>query len=118
MALDWITIGISLVVFVIYIVALFLLVEIKRRVNKKAGIAVIFFMLAIFFLIIRRLQQIFIQSSIVISTPYFPDIVTLIFATLFSLGIFFLYKAIKDVGGSPGNGKAVSIFRNYRKKFG
>ena len=116
MALDYTLVGISLVVFIVYLITFFFLIEIKKRLAREAGISMVFFMLAILFLTVRRVQQIFIETDIVKSIPYSPDIITLIFAVLFFLGVFYLYRGIRHAGKSSVN--MGSSFKEYKRKFG
>ena len=95
MALDFIIVGLSLLVFIFYLVILFFLIEITKRVNKKIRITFIYLILAILFLIIRRLQQIFLESQILHFIPYLSEITTLMFAVFLFLAIFNFYREIK-----------------------
>jgi len=101
MALDYVTIGISLIIFVFYLITFFFLIEIKKRLTKEAGIAFVYLILALAILVIRRLQQIFIVTDIVTSIPYFADFVTLIFAIVFFLAIFLFHKSINSLLDEP-----------------
>jgi len=98
MALDYATVGISVVVFIFYLTSIFLLFDTRKRLEGNARIAITYFILAILFLIIRRLQQIFITSDIMASIPYSADMITLIFAILFTTAAFYFHKAIMSVG--------------------
>ena len=115
MALDYITIGISLVIFIFYLVIFFLLIGIKKRLNKDAGRAFVYLMIALFFLIIRRLQQIFIESSILNPISYSSDIITLIFVIFFFLAIFSFYRSLKKAGSSGGG---AGSFSDYKRNLG
>ncbi len=116
MALDYVVVGISIVIFAIYVALFFFLIDIKKRVNKKAGIAIIFFMVAIAFLVVRRLQQIFLETEIVSFIPYFTDYITLIFAMLFFFGVFFLHKAVKEAGRPTGRERISDTLKKYKGK--
>ena len=98
MALDYVTVGISLVVFIFYLASLFLLFDTRKRLEGSARIALTYFIGAILFLMIRRLAQIFFEAEIIQIIPYFPDIVTLIFAILFSMAASYFHKAITSAG--------------------
>ena len=116
MAVNYIVVGISTVIFAIYVALFFFFIDIKKRVNKKAGTAIVFFMLAIILLVVRRLQQIFLETEIVSFIPYFTDYITLIFAILFFFGVFFLHKAVKEAGRPYGAGRVSNVLKKYRGK--
>ena len=117
MALDYTIIGVSIFIFIIYLISFLFLIDLKKGVNKKAGTAFIFFMLALVFLTLRRLQQIFLKAEMVSFVPYFTDYVTLIFAVLFFFGVFFLHRAIKEAGKSSGKERISDVLKKYRGKF-
>lgn len=118
MALDYITIGISLIIFVFYLMIIFMSVEIRKRLNKEAGVAFIYIIIAILVLVIRRVQQIFLEAEILRGVPYFTDFVTLIFAILFFLAIFHFHKSIKAVGkkDSKKKNKRIGVQKNTLQK--
>ena len=97
MALNYITTAASFIVFIFYIMIIILAISIKKRIDRKAGKSFNYIILAIFALAIRRLQQIFNESDILHPIPYFPEIVTIIFAFLFFMAVFSFYRAIKEV---------------------
>ena len=116
MALDYITIGISLVIFIFYLITFFLLIETRKRLTKEAGLAFIYFMVALFILVIRRLQQIFVKSDMMTTIPYFADFVTLVFAIFFFLAILIFYRSLKRAG-SLGRSVGES-FKDYKRNLG
>ena len=95
MALDYMTIGLSLLVFLFYLIMIFLLIEIIKRVNRNIRPTFIYLILAILFLTTRRLQQIFIESQILHPIPYSSEIITLVFVIFLFLGILHFYRAVK-----------------------
>ena len=117
MALDYTTIGISIVVFVFYLMTIFTLIEIKKRLNKDVGIAFVYLIIAILILFVRRVQQILLEADIIrYSLSYFTDFVTLVFAVLFFIAIFSFYRSLKKEGGSKeslGEG-----FKDYKRSLG
>ncbi len=116
MALDYITVGISLVIFVFYLITFFLLIETRKRLAKEAGVAFIYFMVALFLLVLRRLQQIFIKSDIITTNPYFADFVTLAFAISFFIAVLVFYRSLKRAGSS---GRSVGeSFSDYKRNLG
>jgi hypothetical protein len=108
MALDYIIVGISMVVFIFYLIALFLLFDARKRLEGNAKVAFTYFIIAFLFLVIRRLQQIFLESQIVAFIPYFADYITLIFAILFTAAVFYFHKAITSAGGKSKGVRASS----------
>ena len=82
--IDYMIVGISIVIFIFYLMTILLSIDIKKRLNKDAGVSFIYLIIAVLFLAIRRIQQIFVQSDIMKSIPYFADFITLIFAHYFS----------------------------------
>ena len=116
MTLDYITVGISIAVFILYLMIFFLLIGIKRKLTRDAGRAFVYIMVAFFFLIIRRLQQIFIESDILHPVTYSSDVVTFIFAIFFFLGVLSFYRSLKKAGSS-GRGTGES-FSDYKRNLG
>jgi len=100
MTMDYIEIGISIVIFILYLAIILVSLAIKRRLNKEVGGSFLYIIIAILFLTARRLQQIFFKIDLMESIPYFTDILTFIFAFLFFIAIFIFYRAIKKAGGS------------------
>lgn len=113
---DYIVVGISIVIFFFYLTIILMSIEIKRRLEKDAGRAFIYLILAILFLIIRRIQQIFLETEILNTIPYLSDIITFIFAVLLFMTVFSLYKSIKKASGSRKN--AGYNLNEYKRKFG
>ena len=95
---DYTVLGISIVIFIFYLMTILLSIDIKKRLNKDAGVSFIYLIIAVLFLAIRRIQQIFVQSDIMKSIPYFADFITLIFAALLFMAVFHFHKSIKAVG--------------------
>ena len=117
MALDYTLVGISLIVFIFYVITFFFLIEIKNRLTKEAGTAFTYLILALAILVVRRLQQIFVTSNIVTSIPYFADFVTLIFAIVFFLAIFHFHKSIDSLLEGPEEDIDVYLKEGIRKGF-
>ena len=84
-------------------------IEIKKRLNKEAGVAFTYLIAAILVLFIRRIQQIFIEAEILPLIPYFTDFVTLIFSVLFFLAIFHFHKSIKMISKKSDEKKVKKI---------
>lgn len=111
---DFIVVGISSVIFFFYLLIIFMSFSIKKRLKDDIGRAFIYIIIAILFLVIRRLQQIFIQAEIVASIPYFTDGITLVFAILFFMAVFSFYRAIKKIGSK----RSYNGLDNYKKRLG
>ena len=94
MALDYAVVLISSVIIILYVIALFLLTNIRKRLDGKAKISFTFFIITVTLLIIRRLQQVFITSNILNPVAYAPDIMTLFLAISLFLSIFYFYQAV------------------------
>ncbi|MFH1311374.1 MAG: hypothetical protein ABIH65_03130 [Nanoarchaeota archaeon] len=116
MVLDYVTIGISLVIFSFYLMAIFLSINIKRKLTKEVGITFVYIIIALVLLIIIRLQQIFIETEIMKAIPYFIEFSTLIFSVIFFIAIFIFYKNLKKVGNSRRS--ASENFKDYKKNLG
>ena len=116
--MDFIVIGMSLVIFIFYLATLFLLIEVKKRLTKEAGIAIVYFILSLVSLIIRRISQIFSESEIIPAVPYFRDLITLVFAILFFLAVFHFKRAIESAARPSVRERVGNILSSYRKKLG
>ena len=93
MALDYVIVGLSISVLLFYFITLFLLLEIRARVDGKIGKAFLFLIVGVFFLILRSLEYIFFVSDL-ITIPYFRDYMSLFFSVLFLSSIPFLYCSL------------------------
>jgi hypothetical protein len=102
--IDYMVVGISIVIFIFYLMTIFMSIEIKKSLNKEAGTAFVYFIIAILFLALRRIAQIFLEADIISLVPYFSDYVTLVFAILFFLAVFHFHKSIKAVGRKSSAG--------------
>jgi len=109
--INFFIMGISLVIFILYLVIFFILLRIKKRVDKKIGVSVIYMIFAIIFLMIRRLQQIF-PNWPMFSIKYFGEIITLIFVIFALFSVISFYRAVKQVSRS---GHTRGNFQEYKK---
>jgi hypothetical protein len=94
MALDQPQLVLSLFVFALYLITIFLLFGIRKKLKGDSKIAFTFFIVSILVVSIRRLQQIFSESQILSPIPYSAEIVTIMFALTFFLGVFYIHKSI------------------------
>ena len=94
MALDYIIIVISFFILILYVLTLLLLMHTRKRLEGKARTAFTFFIMTLFFLIIRRLQQVFTTSQFFNPLPYSIDVITLLLAITLFLGVFYFHQAI------------------------
>ena len=60
-------VGISIVIFIFYLMTILMSFEIRRSLNKEAGTAFTYIIIAVLFLITRRVAQIFLEADIVFS---------------------------------------------------
>ncbi len=111
---DFIVVSISSIIFVFYLLIIFMSLWIRKRLRDDAGTAFIYVIIAILFLVIKRLQQIFFEAELVTSIPYFTDLVTLVFAILFFMAILSFYRGMKRAGSSRQD--VGQSFSDYRKK--
>ncbi len=109
MALDYIVVTISFVILILYMLSSLLMLSTRKRLDGKARTAFTFFIITLFLLIIRRLQQIFITSAILNPIPYSLDIITLIISITFFLVVFNFHQAIIKA-------HTVQKFKNFREK--
>lgn len=111
---NYMIIAISSTIFIFYLITILMLFEIKRKLDNKLGTAFIYMIIAVFFLLIRRLQQIFLETARIDTIPYFTDIVTLIFALVFFIAIFSFYRNIRKIAGSRRSTRG--HFQKHKKK--
>ena len=116
MALDYIVVGFSSVILIFYFITIFMLMDIRRRLSENMRISFTLIILSLFVLTIRRLQQVFLESTILSPIPYSSDIITLIFILLFFLGVLTFYRNVKKAAGSRGSSGA--SFSSYKKNLG
>jgi cobalamin biosynthesis protein CobD/CbiB len=96
MALDYISIILSFVIIILYLVILFFLIEIKKRIDGKIGEAIVYGILSIITLILLRIQTILFKANL-LNIPYSQEGLALILVLFTFASIFTLYKAIKEV---------------------
>jgi hypothetical protein len=112
---DYIIIGASIFIFAVYLITFIILISIKRRIDIRLGTSVIYMMIALLLLIARRLQQIFLESSILYPITYSSEIITVGFAIFFFLSIFSFYRNIRKAGGSRSIGTSL---KDYKRSIG
>lgn len=117
MVLDYIQVVLSSFVFLLYLWSIFLLFNVRGKLKGNSRIAFTFFIISIFVIALRRVQQTFIDSDILFPIPYSADIIALLFSLFFFLGTIYLYKSIKSSGKSSGKKSAAGILREYKKRF-
>ena len=83
--------------------------EVKRKLKDDASMSFNYIILAILFLIIRRIVIIFVTTEIIDSVPYIEDALTLILAIFLFLAVWYFYKAVRKV-------HIENKFRNFRQK--
>ena len=59
MGLNYITIGLSLIIFIIYLIIFFMIIKIKNKLIKESEMTFICLTIAMVFLIIIRIQNLF-----------------------------------------------------------
>lgn len=97
MAIDFATVGLSSIILVFYLITIFLLWNLRKKIDEKLKASFTLLITAILALTVRRLQQVFVNSSILSPIPYSTDIVTLIFAMLFFFAILHFYRVVSGV---------------------
>lgn len=95
MALDYIGLGFSLVMLVIYSITLFILFQIRIRVIEELSEAIIYFRIAIFILFFLRIQNILAKANLLI-VPYSQELLALFLALILMMGFFSLYKSVAN----------------------
>ncbi len=112
---DYIQIGLGIIIFLFYLITLVIALIIKGKLNKKSGIAFIYFIIVILFLISGRIFSIFFELEIIntIRRSYFEDAFKLVFALLFFLAIYHFNRSLRKTGRRSG-----SNFKEYKKSFG
>ena len=98
-----------------YLITLITILIIKGKLNKRSGIAFIYFTIAVLFLILRRIFSIFFKANIIntVRAFYVEDGFTLIFALLFFLSIYYFNRSLRKT-----NIRSRSNFKDYKRSFG
>ncbi len=102
MDIDFVTVGLSAIILIFYLITIFLLWNLRKKIDERLKASFTLLIMAIFALTFRRLQQVFVTSSILSPIPYSTDIVTLIFVMLFFFAILHFYRVIVSAGKKHG----------------
>lgn len=98
MAFDYLSITISFLIFVIYVVVFFILFHVSLRASGKLVSSIMYFRIAIIFLIIRRVG-IILEDADILTLPYLEDITALLVAIILLLAFVEFYKAVLEATG-------------------
>lgn len=98
---DYIGIGFSIIIFVLYFIALFLLFKIKARLTEALYESIILFRAAIIVLIFLRIQTVFRLNLLV---PYFQEILALILAVVLLMAFYSIYQVVDNSSGKVKKG--------------
>ncbi|MBI2044224.1 hypothetical protein HYT24_02565 [Candidatus Pacearchaeota archaeon] len=119
MAFDYLSIAISLLIFIIYLAVFFVLFHVSLRASGKLVSSIMYFRVAIVFLIIRRVE-IILSDADILKIPYLEDIIALLVAIVLLLAFVEFYKAVLEATGkrrtSKRIGKAVNKLQNNQIK--
>jgi len=97
MALSLISIIFNMTIFIFYLMIFYFLIDITKNLEGDIKQSSIYFIAAISVLIFRRVQATLSQSEILNPVIYSAEITVLAFAILFFLGVFYLYKGVKEL---------------------
>ena len=93
MAFDYVSMGISLVIFVTYLVVFFILFHVSLRASGKLVSSVMYFRIAVLFLIIHRVEIILTDADIM-DVPYLEEFTALMVAIVLLLAFVEFYKVV------------------------
>ncbi len=93
---DWILTILSLIILTFYIGTLFGLFEVRRRVKGKISIAFTYFMIAVFFLIVKRILNILSEAGF-FSVHYLHETLIIIMSFFLLMTAISFYSALKSV---------------------
>ncbi|MEK6819975.1 MAG: hypothetical protein AABY03_02150 [Nanoarchaeota archaeon] len=115
MAVDWITIGLSILIFTMNLVTLLILFRIKSRISGRLNLFFIYFFGAILFLILLRLQDI-LKNSAILNIIYSRQILAFFLSLFLFLAVYNLYKSVIYFSGGNKREKMKQHFKTYRNK--
>lgn len=113
MALDFILVGLSILILVLYITVFLLLILINRRLEGSVKVTFVLLMIGTILLVLRRVEYLFSQSDI-ISIPYFRDAMSLLFAMILFFATFNFYKNIIGLTGKKNYRNPIDKYRGRR----
>lgn len=87
----YITIGVNLLTFVLYIIILFILFETKTRINEKITPTMTYLILSVFCMMIVRILDILITAEI-ISISYLKEFFIIFFSVFLLLAAIDFYR--------------------------
>ena len=116
--IDYIAIGISFPILILYIIVFFLLIQIKRRVDGVVGDAIIYGIFAIMTLILLRTQTILSRADI-LTIPYSQEVLASILSIFIFMMVWTMYRGITEITDKKGRVKGGSRPRrkNTRNNF-
>ena len=113
MALNYITVGISLIILVFYVAIFLILILINRRLEGSVRTTFFLLMIGVTFLILRRIEYIFSNTGI-ISIPYFRDSMSLLFAIILSFATYNFYNSITKIASKKRFRNPLDRYRNRK----
>lgn len=93
---DYIITGFSLMILVFYLIILFLLFEIKMRIEGGFGRSFIYMIIAVIILIALRIESI-LEKFEYFSIVYLHESLAVLFSLLFLLSIYNFYRNVCEV---------------------
>ena len=115
MAVDWITIGLSILIFTMNLVTLLILFRIKSRISGRLNLFFIYFNGSILFLILLRLQDI-LKNSAILNIYYSRQILAFFLSLFLLLAVYSLYKSVIYFSGGNKREKMKQSYKSYRRK--
>lgn len=94
--MDYIIVGLSLISLIFYLAILFLLFEIKIRLEGNPAKTFIYMIIAIIILIALRIMDLLSKSGIFV-VPYLHESLVVLFALFFLLGVITFYKSVCEI---------------------
>ena len=115
MAIDWIVVGLSILIFTMNLVTLLILLRTKSRISGRLNLFFVYFAGAILFLILLRLQDI-LKNSAILNVYYSRQILAFFLSLFLLLAVYSLYKSVIYFSGGNKREKMKQSYKSYRRK--
>lgn len=113
---NLILIGLSLSAIIIYIICIFILFEIKKRVEGQISSAFTFAVMAVITLSIIRILDLFVKIQLINKIKFLHESLIILFSFFFLIAIIIFYKSVSSVTDQPTRKRKTRIPNKKKEK--
>ncbi|MFH1325631.1 MAG: hypothetical protein ABIH49_02570 [archaeon] len=112
--LNWTEMSISFFIFLMQLAILFILFEIKKRIDGKLKRTFIYPILVVIMLILLRIQGI-LRNADILTIPYSQEVLSFLLSLFLLLAVWSFYRSVREITDKNKSGKRRG-FVNYKQK--